>query len=60
LSSSKALNGLPRSVGEDEILRSLKIGPREETRHRALAKNLEILERFQLVKKTAKGWTWNA
>lgn len=60
LSSARGLNGLPRAVRDDEIRQSLKIGPRDETRLRALNKNLVFLEQFQLVKKAAKGWVWNA
>lgn len=60
LSTAKKTDGLPRVVGEDEIRKSLKIGPRDIDQNKAIGKNLEILERFELVKKTKNGWVWNA
>jgi hypothetical protein len=60
LSSSKGTNGLARPVGDEELVKSMKIGVRDEKRLKALNQNLIILEQFQLIKKVRQGWVWNA
>jgi uncharacterized membrane protein len=41
-----------------ELLRQLRISPRETDRVRAVSRQLENLEAYGLVEKTRRGWKW--
>jgi uncharacterized membrane protein len=46
------------AIDSVELLRQLRISPRETDRVRAVSRQLENLEAYGLVEKTRRGWKW--
>jgi hypothetical protein len=60
LSEATTKTGEMRPVDHPELVRALRIGKGSEAELKSLAAQLELLELHEVVKKGAKGWTWNA
>ncbi|MCA1812033.1 MAG: hypothetical protein LC623_08500 [Halobacteriales archaeon] len=58
LSEAQTRQGEPRPVDQPEIVRSLHL--KGEPELKALAAQLELLELHEVVRKSTKGWMWNA
>lgn len=58
LSDAKTRYGRARVVGEAELHRVLRLKRQDETRLKALARQLEFLELHEIVRKSGKGWMW--
>src|SRR5688572_11447556 len=58
LSEAKTKTGESRPVDQPELVRALRIKG-SETELKSLAAQLELLELHEVIRKGAKGWTWN-
>ena len=58
LSEATTRTGEPRAVNQPELVRALRIKG-SEAELKSLAAQLELLELHEVVRKGAKGWTWN-
>lgn len=58
LSEATTRTGEPRAVNQAELVRALRIKG-SEAELKSLAAQLELLELHEVVRKGAKGWTWN-
>jgi hypothetical protein len=58
LSEATTRTGEPRPVNQPELVRALRIKG-SEAELKSLAAQLELLELHEVVRKGAKGWTWN-
>jgi hypothetical protein len=58
LSEAQTRQGERRPVDQPEIVRSLRL--KGESELKALAAQLELLELHEVVRKSTKGWVWNA
>ncbi len=58
LRESKAIDGKPKPVNDQDIMKYLGVGLGESEALKALSRQLAILESYGLVESTTKGWRW--
>ena len=59
LRESKAIDGKPKPVNDQDIMRYLGVGLGESEALKALSRQLAILESYGLVESTTRGWRWS-
>lgn len=58
LRESRAIDGKPKPINDQDIMKYLGVGLGESEAVKALSRQLAILESYGLVESTTKGWRW--
>jgi chromosome segregation ATPase len=59
-SEAKTKTGRFRAIDEGELRRAFRLSPADVSKVAALTKQIEYLELHSIIRRTGKGWAWNA